>query len=343
MGFRRLLRTANFLAAVLVASAALAAEPRVSLELATEPGFSPTDARAWSEMLTAAGFTNVRIRGGAKSDQPALEARGSGASRSFHAVGILTADNQLVLPGGRFRLSDRGRLEGWLAKVQADGEEGVTIRPTKFGLLPRQLVAVHEGLATPVGFSTKGKPPREVARQIADGLTFKFVTDPAGQQTLAAGQEVADELQGLSSGTALAAVLRPLGLVLVPEKHGSELRLRIADGRSAKESWPVGWPPKGNPRETIPDLFKYLNVEITRTSLREAAAAIADRLKTPLLIDHNALAREGVDWNSRVDLPKTRTYYYDTLDRLLSQAKLKFEIRVDEAGTPFLWITTLRQ
>jgi hypothetical protein len=328
---------------LLTATSLPAAEPRVVLEVAVDRGFPATDAGAWSELLTKAGFSNVRIRSGQGGEEPSLERRSGGTGAAFHVVGLLTANNQLVLPNARFGIRDRTGIEQWLAKVRLDGAEGISIKAGAFGLLPRHLETVREALATPVKFSTAGKSPREVAKGIADGLSLKFVTDPAGQRALAAMDPVADELAGLSSGTALAAVLRPLGLALVPERAGAELRLRIADGRTVKEYWPVGWPPKGNPRETLPDLFKFLTVEITQTPAAEAISAIGERLKAPVLIDHNSLAKFEVDLNAKIDLPSAKTFYAAVLDRTLFQAKLKYELRVDEADKPFLWITTLRQ
>src|SRR5205823_2219195 len=57
IAYRRFCR--GILVAALVCLAfcvtARAAEPRVDLEVVTEPGFLPTEARAWSEMLTQAG------------------------------------------------------------------------------------------------------------------------------------------------------------------------------------------------------------------------------------------------------------------------------------------------
>src|SRR4051812_16143248 len=50
---------------------AVAAEPRVDLEVISEPGFVVTDARAWSEMLSQAGFSSVRIKSGT-ADSPSL-------------------------------------------------------------------------------------------------------------------------------------------------------------------------------------------------------------------------------------------------------------------------------
>ncbi len=257
---------------------AVSAEPRIEIEVCTEPGYPLTGARHWNEMLGELGLASVRIRGAKPGDEPAIKTSGKEPSLTYRVTGILTADDKLVLPRGRFTKSDRGRLAAWLEKLKAGGEEGVTVKPAAFGLLPSQLVKVHEALAVPVRFSTAGKPPRDVARQIAEGLALKFISDTTSQKALGTQEPVADELEGLTSGTALAAVLRPLGLVLVPEKSGSDLRLRITDSRSANEHWPVGWPSKDNPGQTLPELFKFLNVEITDTSLGESLAAIGGRV-----------------------------------------------------------------
>jgi hypothetical protein len=326
-----------------LASPLLGAESRVELELATEPGFDITQARAWSELLAEVGFAGVRIRSGRADDQPSIEPRQTGSTTNYFVRGILKAENQLLLPKGRFGLKDRMRIAQWVEKVKSGGEEAISTKPAAFGLLPKDLVTIHEALAVPVKNSTAGKPPREVAKAIADGLSLKFISDTTAQRALASEEPVGDELQDVSSGTALAAVLRPLGLALMPEKSGTDLRLRIIEARSAPEFWPVGWPPKGNPRETLPELFKILNVEITQASLAEALAAIGGRLKTPVLIDRNSIARDKVDLNAKVNLPKANTFYGAALDRLLGQARLKYELRVDEANKPFIWITTLRQ
>jgi hypothetical protein len=340
----RLARLSVFEAALAIiafADLAQGVEPRVDLEVATEGGFIPTEARAWSEMLTKAGFANVRIKS-VTNESPLIETRGTAAAPSYRVVGILTGGNQLLLPKGRFGLSDRGPIEGWLRKLREGGEDAINIKPAAFGLLPKQLVAVHEVLAARVQGATLDKPPREVAKSIADRLTLKFVSDESVQRALATEEPVADELQGLTSGTALAAILRPLGLVMFPEKNSGEIRLRIANLASAKEYWPVGWPPKGNPSETLPELFKQLKVEINNTPLSETLTAIGGRIKAPLLFDRNALARGEIDLDTKVSLPAAGTFYSKALDRLLFQARLKYEIRVDEAGKPFLWITTLK-
>ena len=78
-------------------------------------------------------------------------------------------------------------------------------------------------------------------------------------------------------------------------------------------------------------------------SVARVLEAVSKRLKVPLLLDHNALARHGVDVEkSLANAPQARTTYSNLLRKVLSQAKLKYEVRVDEADSPFLWITTMQ-
>jgi hypothetical protein len=88
----------------------------------------------------------------------------------------------------------------------------------------------------------------------------------------------------------------------------------------------------------------FLNVEIENTPLAGALDAIRTRLDLPLLFDHNSLVRHRIDPTEiHVSLPAGRTYYQGALDRLLNQAQLKSDLRVDEADRPFLWISTLKK
>jgi len=67
---------------------------------------------------------------------------------------------------------------------------------------------------------------------------------------------------------------------------------------------------------------------------------VGPRLGIPLLIDQAALERHDIDPTQiKIELPRTRTYYKRVLDRILSQARLKGELRADEAGNVFYWVT----
>jgi hypothetical protein len=319
--------------------------PRVELELMTEQGFPPTGSQRWLQALKDVGFSEVRIRQARPGDRVEIRQRGSEDRPSYQVTGLLTAGNTLAVPGGQFQMHDKAGLKAWLDKVREGGEKRLQEKEGAFGLTPTQLVDVHEALSPPVTFSTKGERGFDVLRRVAGGLSLSFLSDPAVRRAMAGDDLIADELQGLSSGTVIAAVLRPLGLVLVPRKESDgEIKLWITDVRSARESWPVGWPPEKKPLETAPALFNNLNVEIADTPLSEALEAVGGRIELRMLYDHNSLARHRIDpAETKVSMPAGRTYYLRIIDRMVNQAQLKSELRVDEAGTPFMWISTIKR
>src|SRR5437764_9557891 len=108
--FRRMALALAFVS-VAHSSLAIAAQPRVDLELAMDSAMVPTEARAWSEMLGQAGFSSVRIRGVKASEEPGIQKSGNESAPSYRVTGVLTSDNQLLLPKGTFNISDRGRIE----------------------------------------------------------------------------------------------------------------------------------------------------------------------------------------------------------------------------------------
>ncbi len=322
------------------------AAPSVEFELITEPGFPATGKQRWLRMLSEVGADGLTIREGRSGDKGGITNRGTESAPQYHVFGILTKRSMLKLPGGgQYRISDAAAIKKWIAKLKSDGMEGLYAKPGAFGLTSKQLVEVHEKLSRPVSKSTKGKIAAEVATSIIQSLTMKLALDPDAKQALGGDETVAEELQGLSQGTALAAVLRPLGLVLVPQRpSGSETFLVITQARKAQEVWPVGWALEKAPADSFPKLFDFLTVEIDDFALDEALDSIEKRLEAPFLYNHNSLARHNVEMGQlKVSLPKMRTFYKKIIDRLLMQSRprLTSEVRVDEAGKPFLWITTL--
>ena len=320
------------------------AAPRVEFELLTEAGFPLAGHQPWLKLLQSVGVRNIRISKASRGDRPAIDNVGSADAPSYRVTGLLRVGNKLQLEGGTFRATDQAGLARWLEKLQDDGIASLTEPTGPFGLSAKRLVAVSEALAKPLAFSTKDKPCYQTAVKIAQGLTLKFQVDPVAKRLLKSDEVFTDELQGLSSGTALAAVIRPLGLVLVPHREqGQEMHLRIVRSSDAKESWPIGWPPQHSPGKTLPDLFRSLNVEIDDTPLPDALAAIKQRVNVPFLFDYNSMARQQIEPEKiNVTLPRKKSFYNSIVRDLLRQAKLKHELRVDDAGKPFLWIASLK-
>ena len=113
----------------------------------------------------------------------------------------------------------------------------------------------------------------------------------------------------------------------------------ISQHQKEKEFWPTGWDLEANAGKAAPDLFNELDVEIKATEISKTLDAIAPRLKTPIMIDYGEIERRGLSLEKRVNIPAGKTFYKIIIDRALSQGGLRSELRTDEAGKVFLWIT----
>jgi hypothetical protein len=316
----------------------------IELELVTQQGFPLTGSRQWIEVFKNQDV-QLRIRSATPGDRVEIVNRGTESAPVYHVRGLLTRQNTLMVPGGRFTPRDRAQIAAWIDKLRRGGlDPSGGSRPSAFGLTGEELVSLHESLATRVSESTKGEDPKDVIRRIASRIRTRVVVGPAARGAFVEGDTVYDELQGVSCGTALAAVVRPAGLVVVPSKVGSEIQLSVVDSRRTSESWPIGWPPEKKERELVPKLYEFLPVEIEGAQLTEALEAVRGRLGVPMLFDQNSMARHRVDpAKVRVSLPVGRTYYKKALDRMLFQGQLKAEVRVDEASQPLLWVSTIKK
>lgn len=336
------MRTCLSVLFLFAASSAVAA-PRVSFELATEKGFPIGGAQEWSRVLTDLGISALRIRSATGNDEPKVEELGDGRNPSYRVVGLLTAGNQLIVPGGKFSPRDSGAIRNWLENLADQGEAGVTERRSAFGLLGKQLLEVQGDLKQPLHFSTKGMELTDALDKSSRQLKLPINVDAAARPEL--GQVVLeDELNGLAIGTAIAAMLRPAGLVLTPERpRGGELHYRVMKPVDGKESWPIGWPPEKKPVDYLPDLYEFINVEISDTPVQEAVDAIAGQLKVPFLFDRNAMAWHEIDLSkATATVPSKRSTYSLILQKVLHQAEMKPELRLDDNDKPFYWVTSLK-
>lgn len=319
---------------------ASAQSPAIQFELVTEQGFPVDGAQSWLQLLAKLNQTSIRIRVAEAGERESIKNEGTDQKPIYHVVGVLTARNRLRFPGREFGLSDRERIGQWIQDLAKNGI-GRPKKTTVFGLTEEELVACHEKLAARISCATQGRRAGDVARDIVNGAGVGFGATDAARRALGGQAVVAEDLQPLSCGTALAAVIRPLGLVFRPERAANgTFRVQISEVREVEESWPVGWPLEDIPAKIAPKLFDYLKVTITSRPLTEALSAIQKRVQVPFLMDYNGMARGRIDpAEVKVSYTKDRAMYQKIIDNLLYQAKLTSELRVDEAGTGFLWIS----
>ena len=78
---------------------------------------------------------------------------------------------------------------------------------------------------------------------------------------------------------------------------------------------------------------------------RETVFAIEQRgIRHRPNCDRAALARHKIDIASiNAAVPAKRTSYSLLLQKLLFQARLKYQLRIDDGNRPFIWITTIKK
>lgn len=326
------------------ASPAAAARPPVDFVILADSSPSTAHmAQRWVGMFSTLGVDGVQIRSARPGEKVGVETRGAADAPSYHVTGQLLGGTELVVPGGRFGLNDTQQLSKWLDELGKHGSSGVTEKKGAFGLLPKQTEQARGGLSAAVDFTTKGMPAAEALAKIGQLLKSPLTVDADIQQAIATDDPVRDELQGISAGTALAALCRPVGAVLRPrESSNGGLEYTLSRGKAGEEAWPIGWPSDQADGKIVPALLESHNIEISEVPLSQAVAALQARFKVPFLWDHNSILNQRIDVDKKVSIRNGKAYYVTVLRHLLSQDEMRFSVRVDEAGKPLIWITTFK-
>jgi hypothetical protein len=331
---------AGFFLVVCFAATASAA-PRVELELALEPGFQPTIMQQWHETLAAAGADNFRL-GGNNLRKIEIETVPGAAGPHYRVLGVISQRGELLVPGGRFAVSDKGGVARWVAGLKTAGPPRKPgEKPAPFGMPAAQLDLAAHDLAKVVDFSTAGITPIELLTQLGNKLAYQVTAEPAVAEQLRRSEKIPGELKGLACGTVSAAVLRRDGLALVPKvSTGGQIEYLVEKAREGQDVWPVGWAPERPLPELLPDLYSLRNVQIDGNPASQVLQIVADRVKLPMIFDEQSLVLKKIDPSKvMVKIPEAKISYEGVLGRMLFQAGLKHEVRLDDAGKPFLWVT----
>ena len=273
---------------------------------------------------------------------PAIEVQGTPDRPLYLVTGVVRSATEIDLPGRRFRRSEVGRLAEWLADIAAHGPPEQREAKSAFGLSASQFARVRKDLAAQVGFSTSGMRRTEFVEKIAEGLKLPLRLDDAARKAFG-DEKVDDELNDLTAGTASACALSAAGYCLVPRLADGDISYAVVEGQKGLEVWPVGWELEKPAATVLPAFFDLQNINIQNVPASKAIDAIGKRIKAPILLDHNALERQGIEPEKiNVSVPRVRTSYAVALRKLLFQARLKYEVRCDEAGTPLVWVAPVK-
>ncbi len=296
----------------------------------------------WMQALAEVGAEQLKIETSKKS-RPSFEEIGSGPRKTLSVTAIVNR-GKLHLPGGQFTARQTAAIKAHLDKLRADGGEATVAKKVAFGLTAKQLIGIHEQFEAVKSPSTKDQPAADVARSLIARCGYKVTISGAASQKLATSEEnLSSELNGFTAGTSLAYALRTMGLVFRPQrKTGQPIELQVDVANAEQTNWPVGWPVEEKLRESVPKMFTKIDLQVQQNPILDVLGAIESRGGTPFFYDDARLKLKKIDLaNLKVDYVKNRTSYYSAAVGVLKQSKpsLKFDLRIDETGKRFFWIT----
>ncbi len=322
-------------------SASTRVKATIDIEVATESGLAPTAPQQWAQTLGKLGLGKVRIRQVHPGDQPALTEHKMSNGNHYRLLAILDHRGKLHLPGAKFDRHEISRLRVYLKRLQDVGVDNINAERDHFGLTRVEFDTLYQSLSRTITVPTQGKRLMKIIQRQSAGLPHPLEITAKVQADLQQAPPSEIELQGMTIGTSWAMLLRRHGLALVPQKpRDHPVKLAILPSKVDAPSWPIGWQPKQAPRQIAPQMYKFLTIEIDRYTLSEALDAMRARAGIPLWYDRLILERRQIVPDQiPVKLARGKTYLRRAIDRILVQARLAGEMRVDEKGHPFYWIT----
>lgn len=314
----------------------------VSFELISDRQSPRLAAQQWGNVFQKLGI-NVRIRPGQGPEKPQLKEDKRGTLRFVKVIGRIDSSGSLLFPGRRFGRADTGRLSDWILELKTYGAQGKSDGKPGFGLSSTQFSQVFGLLGTPikgawedVNFPAGIKQldlPRSIPLRFSGTAQVYLRTHPPTWKTPAS-------FKGLSRGTALAIILNNAGLGFQPGRtpEGS-LELVAVPLSQDKAVWPIGWPLTKGPIVSVPKLVEIVPIDLDDVPLTDVLMAANLSTGIPILIDEYRPAKAKIDITKmNVSFQKKMTWS-GLLDRA-TFPKLMREQLMDEAGKPFVWITT---
>jgi hypothetical protein len=282
----------------------------------------------------------LRLRGAHAGDKPSITPTGAGEAQRFRVLAVLNQRDQLILPGGAFGQGDVAKLQQFFESLpMREAEKGV--ERGIFGLTREQFEQLYDDFSVAVSQSTEGMPPQTVFGVLTSDLSVPLELDADARTALAKSRPRTVDLKGMTTGTAVALTLRSAGLALVPEQPpGKPFVIRVVRIAPNQFSWPVGWKPDEAPRQIAPTMYRTTTIEISKYTLGQALEALGPHMGIPLVVDDYSISRFNPGFTeAEVKFPKRKTYIRRAVDTVLAQGRVSGELRVDEAGRPFYWIT----
>ena len=301
-------------------------------------------AQRWARVLSDLDV-QAQFRAPIGGDELGVDETVRGTFRMVKVVGRLTDDGQLQLGEKRYTTDDVRQLKEWLDETKAYGAQGAPLGKPLWGLSQGQFTEIYEALSGAVEQELEGVPLVPALDRLPLPPQYPLRNSVAAGEWLAAhpAGKIENRMQGLSCGTVLALALREAGLGFQPLRTPSgEIELAVTPLSSGQQVWPVGWelPDGVDHGELVPVLHKFTEIGFDNAALQDVLVATGAAIEVPMLIDYYTIRATGIDLAEKVvSYPLKRTTWALMLNSVIRKANLIKEVRIDERGRPFVYIT----
>lgn len=299
----------------------------------------------WGRVFQELGYS-VRFREPRAGEASRIEDLDRDDFVATHVVAAMAADGSIRIGTQKFDIESTKPLTLALEEIQRHGAKGPPDSNPTWGLTDEQFKEVTRLLGVPV------ENPVELQSSILAvesaglpaNMRIKF-TEAARQQALAQRPESAldtIELQGFSKGSAIAIVLAQYGLGFRP-RYVSPGRydMEIDRGNESDNLWPIGWKPEQSFSEILPTYLRAIPLDVEDVEVSTLVGAISEKIGITHFSSAYALTAKGLDINTlRYTRKDDRISPVRLLTAVGDKLELGFDVRVDEAGKMFLWVTT---
>ena len=304
--------------------------------------------QTWGRELASTDAPSIQFRNARPGDAISITESGTDAYPVWKIIGTMDSHGTILMPDGtRFRYADASGLATWIrelpGKMRAKKQAENAPSQGDFGLSAQMTQQLFNDMKQTIADETAGLSPVEIISKCAKGLSAPIRASSAQKKALDDLDPIDEELSSLSKGTILAYALRPAGLVLIPRELNGRLVYCVETGQKNVKPWPIGTKVERRETDVIPDMLKIIPVSFNDVSLRDALESVSGRLDVPFLYDLNSMARFGIDLDTtKVTIPAGKMSYLVLMKKIMAKCQLKYELRMDENGEPFFWITTFR-
>lgn len=322
----------------------------LQIEIMAQPNVGQrVQVQRWAEVFQKTG-RSATFRQGKQGERTRVEETKYGNRKGVLLVGIMNRDGTITLMGQTLRTSDPDQLDAILTILEQHGAGGPPNKSPTWGLDTDEFKAVLQLLAarvdSPIDFRSSVAAIESLS--LSKEFTVRFTEAAAARRVLPAAQmgDLQPNCIGISKGTALAVTLAQFGLGFRPKSNpAGGYVIEVDVGDEADNMYPVGWKNTQPIFNVLPAIGKTLEVDLLpETPLDGIIALIADKLAVPHFYSAHQLLSDAKDISKMTYNRKPDKLAVNRLMNILSSANAIAadvkNLRTDEAGSIFLWVTT---